>query len=101
MEGDMRSTRGYIGLGILLIAIGILLLLQAFGRLGGVSDLLWGLLAFAGGLGFLAWFASTRAAWWAAIPGFPFLGLSGTILLADRAGSWADALMMLGISLGF
>jgi uncharacterized membrane protein YkgB len=58
----MRSTKGYIGLGILLVALGILLLLQTYHLLPDLGGLLWGLLAIAGGLIFLALFAATPQA---------------------------------------
>jgi len=97
----MRSTKGYIGLGILLVALGILLLLQTYHLLPDLGGLLWGLLAIAGGLIFLAMFATNRENWWTAIPGFTLLGVGGTILLADRGGNWAGASVLAGIGLGF
>jgi hypothetical protein len=60
----------------LLVAFGVLFLLQNFGIFGSIANMLW-LLGFgAAGLTFLFVFASNRQQWWAVIPGFTLLGLS-------------------------
>ena len=67
---------------ILLIIVGILLLLQNFGILGGIVALIWALIFAAGGLIFLYMFLTERTRyWWAVIPGFALLGLAALITL--------------------
>ena len=66
---------------ILLIGVGILLLLQNFGILGGVVALIWSLIFAAGGLIFVYMFLTNRTPWWALIPGFTLLGLAALIAL--------------------
>jgi len=90
---------------ILLIAAGVLFLLQNLGvPLGGLT-LLWALLFGAGGLVFLYVFLTDRANWWALIPGFALLGLAGVMILnqvAPRLGEvWGGALVLGGIGLAF
>ncbi len=91
--------------GILLIAVGILYLLQNLGILGGVLDLLWAFLFGAGGAVLLYIFLADRANWWAIIPGFVLLSLAALIALdwlAPEIGdAWGGALFLAGIGLAF
>ena len=77
---------------ILLIGVGILLLLQNFGILGGVVALIWSLIFAAGGLIFLYMFLTNRTQWWAIIPGFTLLGLAALIALDQFLPRIGDAL---------
>lgn len=90
---------------ILLIAVGVLFLLQNLGVPLGSLTLLWALLFGAGGLIFLYVFLTDRANWWALIPGFALLGLAGVMVLnqvAPRLGEvWGGALVLGGIGLAF
>ena len=90
---------------ILLIIVGILLLLQNFGILGGVVALIWSLIFAAGGLIFLYMFLTNRANWWAIIPGFTLLGLAALITLDQFLPRVGDALggtiFLGGIGLAF
>jgi hypothetical protein len=91
--------------GGLLIAVGVLFLLQNLGFLGGSLALLWALLFAAGGVVFLYVLLTDRANWWAVFPGFALLSLAGTIAL-DRfvpwvGGNWGGALFLGGIGLAF
>lgn len=99
-----RSDIRIIG-GILLIAAGIVALLQNLGILVGVVQLLWVLLLGAAGAAFVYVFLTDRANWWAIIPGFAFLGLTATVgldTIAPQAGAtWGGVLFMGGLSLGF
>ena len=97
----MRNARGYFGLGLLLILVGILFLLQNFGLVGEFSNLIWVVLFGAGGLAFLWVFANNPENWWAVIPGFALLGIAGLIALGDRLGAWGGALFLGGIGLSF
>ncbi len=90
---------------ILLIGVGILLLLQNFGILGGVVALIWSLIFAAGGLIFLYMFLTNRTQWWAIIPGFALLGLAALITLDQFLPRVGDALggtiFLGGIGLAF
>jgi hypothetical protein len=92
--------------GILLIAAGILVLLQNLGILGGGLALLWALLFGTGGAVFLYVFLTDRAAWWwAVIPGFALLSIGAIIALDQLAprigGSWGGVLVLGSIALAF
>jgi len=97
----MRNSRGYIGVGVLLIVIGALFLLQNFGLLGGVENLIWLTLFGLGGLVFLWVFISNNENWWAIIPGFTLLGLAALIGFGDRMGALGGALFLGAIGLSF
>lgn len=79
---ENSGTRNAALWGLLLIAAGILFLLQNLGWFGGLTDLIWtGLFGF-GGLVFLYIFLTHREEqWWAAIPGFTLLGLAAVTFL--------------------
>ena len=79
----MERSRTYTGLGVLLVALGGLFLLQNFGFLGDIGNLIWGALFGLGGLAFLWVSIANREHWWALIPGFALLGLAGTLFLSD------------------
>ena len=107
----MKNTKGYIVLGIVLIALGVLALLQNLGVLrprrsllpyisiesGDVIGTLLISLLFAGvGLVFLVVFVvNVYRNWWAVIPGFTLIGLAALIAFGDRMGE-AGAGMFLG-----
>jgi hypothetical protein len=78
--------------GILLIIVGILLLLQNLGILGGIVALVWALIFAAGGAIFLYVFLTNRVNWWAIIPGFALLGLAALIFLDEFFPGVGDAL---------
>ena len=85
----MKSSRGYIGLGILLVVLGLLFLLQNFDlfNINVLGDLIWGVLFGAAGLVFLWVFVSNlEGNWWAVIPGFTLLGLAGPVAFGDFLG---------------
>jgi hypothetical protein len=77
---------------ILLIIVGILLLLQNFGILGGIVALIWALIFAAGGLIFLYMFLTNRTQWWTIIPGFALLGLAALIALDEFLPQVGDIL---------
>ncbi len=92
-------------IGLLLVAVGALLLLQTLDILLFDWSLLWALLFAFGGVLFLAGFARSRDQWWALIPGFTLLSLGAMIALSalvpGGGGSWAGALFLGGIGLSF
>ena len=101
----MRRFETRVAWGILLIAGGVLFLLQNLGILGGGIALLWALLFGAAGVIFLYVFLTDRANWWAVIPGFVLLSLAALIALDQLApevgGTWGGALFLGGVGLGF
>ncbi len=90
--------------GILLVAAGILLLLQELDIIP-IGDLIWPILFGAGGLVFLYVFLTNRAQWWALIPGCTLLGLAGLMawekLAPQSAGPWGATFFLGGIGLSF
>lgn len=101
----MRRLEVRIVGGILLIAAGVLFLLQNFDILGGGLNLLWALLFGAGGAIFLYVFLVNRANWWAVIPGFVLLSLAALMTLNQlfpQAGElWGGSLFLGGLGLAF
>jgi len=101
----MRELGPRVLWGVLLIAAGVLFLLDSLGAIA-VGAVVWPVIAGAASLAFLFVFVSApRSNWWAAIPGFVLLGLSGTILL-DRllpaiGEAWGGTLFLGGIGLAF
>jgi hypothetical protein len=90
---------------VLLIAGGVLFLLDSLGLIA-VGPILWPVLIGFASLAFLFVFATApQTNWWAAIPGFVLLGLTGTIALdqlaPEIAGEWGGALFLGGIALAF
>jgi hypothetical protein len=69
--------------GVLLIAGGVLFLLQSLDIVGHGAGLVVALLFGAGGITFVYLFLRNRAQWWAVIPGFALLGLA-TLMVAEQ-----------------
>jgi hypothetical protein len=80
----MENKRVRLAAGVLLVAVGVLVLLQNLDVIRSGLSLLWSLLFLAGGAIFTYLYFKDRANWWAIIPGFTLLGLGVLILL-----SWA------------
>ncbi len=99
----MEKSKGYNGLGVLLVALGGLFLLQNFGFLGGLGNFIWAVLFGFGGLAFLSVFLANRENWWALIPGFTLLGLTGTMVLdeLDTAGDLSGGFFLASIGFAF
>ncbi len=89
--------------GLLLIAGGVLLLLQNL-KLLPESSLLW-LAAFGlAGLYFMGVFFSGADHWWAAFPAFALLGIAAIIALTEFTGvpdEWAGAVFLGSLGVGF
>jgi hypothetical protein len=101
----MKRLESRILWGILLIAGGVLFLLDSLGIVA-VGTIVWPVLIGIASLAFLFVFATApQTNWWAAIPGFVLLGLTGTIALDQLApaatGEWGGALFLAGIALAF
>jgi hypothetical protein len=101
----MRKLGFRVLLGLLLIVGGVLFLLDSLGIMA-VEVVLWPLFIGIASLVFLVVFLTApQSNWWAAIPGFVLLGLTGTIALdqlAPEVGeTWGGALFLGGIALAF
>ena len=98
----MKRFDSRILLSTLLIAAGILFLLQNLGLLP-IGDIVWPILFAVASLIFLFVFVTQpRTNWWAVIPGLVLLSLAATIALdALGAGAWSGAVFLGGISLAF
>jgi len=91
--------------GLLLIAGGVLFLLDSLGIVA-VGAILWPALIGIASLAFLVIFLTDpQGNWWAAIPGFVLLGLTGTIALDELAPqvgeTWSGSFFLGGIALAF
>ena len=98
----MRRPLVQIGLGVLVLAAGVLLLLTALGL--AVSPALWAVVMACGGVVFGYVFFSDRQSWWAAIPGAALFGLAvGTLMDLDPDGlaQWTEVPVLALIGLGF
>jgi hypothetical protein len=78
----MRRVEWRVLVGILLVAVGALLLLQTFNILRLVWEFVWTILFLAGGAAFLAVFLGREEDWWAVIPGMALLGIGALIGLS-------------------
>ncbi len=91
--------------GVLLLAAGILALLQNFNVLPGALNLLWTVLMGGAGLFFLYVYLADRANWWALIPGIILLDLAVVVALSltrlALLEDWAGPLVLGGIGLSF
>jgi hypothetical protein len=98
----MNNNRmGAVAIGALLVALGVLFLLQNFGLFGSIANMIWLLIFGAAGLTFLFVFATNQENWWAVIPGFTLLGLAVLIGFGDRMGDWGGAMFLGSIGLSF
>ncbi len=101
----MKSLESRVLWGVLLIAAGVLFLLQSLGVIR-VTALIWPVLIGVASLAFLFVFASgPQTNWWAAIPGFVLFSIAGIAALnelAPRVGQVAGGSIFLGgIALSF
>lgn len=101
----MKRLRSRILWGILLVAGGILFLLDSLGIVA-VASVLWPLIFGVASLVFLAIFATgPQDNWWAAIPGFVLLGLTGTVALDQLApevgDTWGGSVFLGGLAVAF
>lgn len=77
----MGNARVRMAAGVLLVAAGVLVLLQNLHIVRSGLSLLWSLCFLAAGAIFTYIFFKDRSNWWAVIPGFTLLGIGGLILL--------------------
>lgn len=90
--------------GLLLVAGGIVFLLQNLGILT-FGDLFWGVLLGIGGIGFLSVYFADRQNWWSLIPGIVLLAVAVIIFLntlfPTLVGVWGGVIILGGIGLAF
>ena len=101
----MKRLESRILWGVLLILGGVLFLLDSLGVIA-VGAIVWPLLLAIASLAFLIVFLTApQTNWWAAIPGFVLLGLTGTVLFDQiapaAAETWGGSLFLGGISMAF
>lgn len=97
----MKSGNASIITGVILIALGLLLLLDRLGVTDTGAFVAPLIFAAVGAL-FLSLFVRRRENWWAAIPGSVFLGLAAVITATQlTAGAWGAALLFLFMGAGF
>jgi len=101
----MGNTRVRLAAGILLVAAGVLVLLQNFGIVRSGLSLLWSLCFLAAGATFTFVFLTDRKNWWAVIPGFTLLGIGALILLGwalpATGGRWGGSLFLGALGASF
>lgn len=101
----MGNTRVRMAAGLLLVAAGVLVLLQNFGILRSGLSLLWSLCFLAAGAIFTFVFLTDRKNWWAVIPGFTLLGIGALILLGwalpATGGRWGGSLFLGALGASF
>lgn len=102
----MSRMRSGLIWGLLVAALGVLLLLWNFDVFAGISAqvpvILTAAVAFTG-LAFLFGFVAKRQEWWQAIPGFLLLSVAAIIYLISRgvAEIWSAVVLFLGLALAF
>lgn len=101
----MKNIASRVLWGILLIAAGVLFLLQSLDIIR-VAAVVWPLIFGIASLAFLFIFATApQDNWWAAIPGFVLLGLAGVMALGELAPqveeTWGGSIFLGGIALAF
>jgi hypothetical protein len=101
----MRKQRfGSLIWGGLLVALGLVLLVENLGWLGDWNAPVWSLILGAIGLIFMATFVSDRRQWWALIPGLVILGIALAVFLAEQdliAGYVVATIILAGVGLPF
>jgi hypothetical protein len=99
----MKRTAVYILAALLLIAVGVLLLLQNLNVVSAnLNQYVWAIIFAAGGVVFLIVYAASRLVnWWAVIPGIVLLALGGLVAFGNELGDWAGILFLASIGLAF
>ncbi len=88
----MENKRIRLVAGVLLVAVGVLVLLQNLHIVRSGLSLLWSLCFLAAGAIFTYLHFRDRTNWWAIIPGFTLLGIGGLILLGWALPAIGDTL---------
>jgi len=98
----MRRYDPRLIIGVLLVLGGLLSLLDVMGIISNAGGVFWGVIWGAAGLFFLYLLFNDRVHnWWAAFPGFTFLGMAASSILPQSMESLDGLLFFAGISLAF
>lgn len=98
----MRKYDARLVIGGLLLLGDLLSLLEAMGLVGNASGIFWGLIWGAAGVFFIRLLTVDKARnWWAAFPGFTFLGMAVSALLPDPLEAFGGLAFFAGISFAF
>lgn len=94
-----------VAIGLLLIAVGVVLLLQTLNIATFAWPFLWAILFAAGGVVFLSIYARRREQWWPLIPGLTLLAIGVLIglesIVPGGIGDLGGSIVLGGISLAF
>lgn len=86
--------------GWILIALGVLLLLQNLGLQ--IARWFWGAIFLGAGAGFIGYYQQDHSRWWPLIPGLALLGLGTAVLFEPILGSnFGGGIFLAAIGLGF
>jgi hypothetical protein len=98
----MRKYNPRLIVGSLLLLGGLLSLLDAMGVIGNAGGIFWGLIWGAVGVYFLYLLMVDRSRnWWAAFPGFTFVGMALSSFLPKPLDAFSGLVFFAGISLAF
>jgi hypothetical protein len=98
----MRRFDPRLIFGVLLVFGGLLSLLDVMGIISNAGGIFWGLLWGAAGIFFLYLLFNDRTLnWWAAFPGFTFLGMAVSSVLPNALEAFDGLVFFAGISLAF
>lgn len=101
----MRRNWARLAVGLVLVAAGILFLLQNLNLVVSAWGILWALIFAAGGIAFLWLFLRNRAVWWPVIPGLTLLAIAVLIALDSLelglAERWGGSIVLAGIGIAF
>ncbi len=98
----MNRVNARLWIGAALVVLGLLMLVERFGFLGGITSIFWGLIFAAAGAYFLYRFVNNmRSDWWAAIPAFALLGIGAESLLSRILPDWGGFFFLAALGLGF
>lgn len=101
----MKKLNANIIFGVLLVALGALVLLRNLEIIRELGELVWATIFGVGGASFLYVYVVDRERWWALIPGFSLLGIALILLFSGLAPSLVDVVavpaFLGGIGLAF
>lgn len=98
----MRKYDPRLIIGGLLLFGGLLSLLDAMGLIGNAGGIFWGLIWGAVGVYFLYLLTVDRSRnWWAAFPGFTFIGMALSSFLPESLDALSGLVFFAGISIAF
>jgi hypothetical protein len=97
----MRRINLRLLIGILLVAGGILTLLDVQGIISNAGGIFWGMIFAAGGLFFLYMLINDPKSPWLSFPAFTLLGLAASSFLPDSLAEYDGLAFFAGLSLAF